>query len=101
MQRIRVKGGTKSEKEVLCHTCRFGGFVRGAAESQEVRTCEQGIKVRFPVIECPEYVKKGEKTLYEMEKIAWILEGREKKFGFIKAEQWRRKYGDNERMVPE
>jgi len=75
---ITVRNGTAIGKESLCRTCRYAHIQLGYSESEEEVRCgyfgEQPRLVPFPVSQCSDYLSKLAPTLYELEKIAFILD---------------------------
>lgn len=75
---IKVHDGTPQHGgKGLCHSCKHSHVFRGAAESEVSVRCqalfEQPIFITRPVVECSEYANKTNKSLYDMEKIGWVL----------------------------
>ena len=75
---ITVRNGTAIGKESLCRTCRYASIQLGYSESEEEIRCgyfsEQPRRVPFAVSRCSDYLSKLVPTLYEMEKIAFVIE---------------------------
>jgi hypothetical protein len=75
---ITVRNGTATGKESLCRTCRYASIQLGYSESEEEIRCgyfsELPRLVRFPVSRCSDYLSKLAPTLYELEKIAFIID---------------------------
>jgi hypothetical protein len=78
---IHVRNGTPAGNVSLCHTCRHAHIQRGYADSEEQVRCgyfyEQVRLVQFAVRSCTDYTSKLVKTVYEMEKVAFILDAKE------------------------
>jgi hypothetical protein len=78
---IHVRNGTPAGNVSLCHTCRYAHIQQGYADSEEQVRCgyfyEQVRAVQFPVRACTDYVSKLVQTVYEMEKVAVILDAKE------------------------
>lgn len=85
---VRVKNGTPLHGESLCETCSLAHIERGYGESELLVVCQATSpdhRVPYRIRECSGYVEKKRQTLYEMEKIAWVLAPREgkRKAGFV------------------
>jgi hypothetical protein len=83
-----VADGTRNG-EVLCRTCSYAKIIAGRAEGQELTFCtynDKDEKVPFEVIECTKYDDKRLPGLYELKKIAWVInaDGAKNKAGFVK-----------------
>lgn len=78
---IHVRNGTPAGNVSLCHTCRHAHIQKGYADSEEQVRCgyfyEQVRLVQFTVRDCTDYISKLVKTVYEMEKVAFILDAGE------------------------
>ena len=89
---IHVKNGTPAERESLCASCSNAHIERGYRQSEELVICRSTYPehlVTFRVRECSGYIEKQRETLYEMKKIAWILDehGHTRKMGFVPAKE--------------
>ncbi|HMD21393.1 MAG TPA: hypothetical protein VKH40_13790 [Alloacidobacterium sp.] len=75
---ITVRNGTAIGKESLCRTCRYASILLGYSESEEEIRCGYFSAlprlVPFPVSRCSDYLNKLAPTLYELEKIAFIID---------------------------
>jgi hypothetical protein len=75
---ITVRNGTAIGKESLCRTCRYASIQLGYSESEEEIRCgyfgERPRLVPFAVSRCSDYLSRLVPTLYEMEKIAFVLD---------------------------
>ena len=75
---ITVRNGTAIGKESLCRTCRYASIQLGYSESEEEIRCgyfsEAPRMVPFPVSQCSDYLSKLVPTLYELEKIAFLID---------------------------
>lgn len=75
---ITVRNGTAIGKESLCRTCRYASILLGYSESEEEIRCgfysALPRLVSFPVSRCNDYLSKLTPTLYELEKIAFIID---------------------------
>lgn len=75
---ISVRSGTAVGRESLCRTCRYASIQLGYSVSEEEIRCgyfsEQPRLVPFPVSRCSDYLSKLAPTLYELEKIAFIID---------------------------
>lgn len=83
-----VEGGTKSG-EVLCRTCIYSKIMIGKAEGQQEMICTYGSdysKIPFEVIECSKYDDMRKTSIFELYKIAWVIQpdGPKNKIGFSK-----------------
>jgi len=64
-------------QESLCRSCRYASIQTGySAKEEEIRCCylREARLVTFPVKACTEYLSKGTPTVYELEKIAFIID---------------------------
>jgi hypothetical protein len=90
--RLKVLGGTRSPGAPrLCDTCQSGVVRRGAPESDEEIFCmvtEQ--RLARSVVECNRYVDRNQPSLWDMRRIAWILDAdaRRSRIGFVHADDW-------------
>ncbi len=86
---VFVKKGTPLHGDSLCNTCVNAHAERGYRESETLVFCQAtdpGHRVLFPVRECSSHAEKQKQTLWEMQKIAWILDERSgRKVGFVPA----------------
>jgi hypothetical protein len=77
---ITVRNGTAVGKESLCRTCRHAHIQLGYSESEEEVRCgfyyEAPRIVAFAVRDCSDYLSKLVPTLYEMEKMAFVIDVR-------------------------
>ena len=73
----KVLGGTPKGLESMCSTCRYAQRIRGM-NLQELVICRNNTPVRvpFPVAECSTYDDKRKPAIWDMEKIAWQVESR-------------------------
>jgi hypothetical protein len=95
-----VNTSTAGDK-FLCRTCEHGLIMKGASGDQEKVLCNYGaeiIDVGFHVIECTGYRNKAVPSLYDMEKIAWVLVTDKKatKVGFVSAKEWKRQQANKD-----
>jgi spore coat polysaccharide biosynthesis protein SpsF (cytidylyltransferase family) len=86
---VYVKGGTPLDSPSLCDTCVNAHLERGYRESEALVFCQATYpehRVRFRVRECSSHTEKQKQTLYQMQKMAWILDQRpDRKVGFVPA----------------
>lgn len=86
---VYVKDGTPLHGESLCESCVNAHIERGYRESETLVFCQATNPehhVRFRVRECSNYTEKQKQTLWQMQKIAWILDDRGgRKVGFVPA----------------
>jgi hypothetical protein len=85
---LNVKGGTPVYGPSLCETCERALTVKGYRENEKIVVCQAmwpEREVEFPVQECSSYTSKGRESLYEMKKIAWMLQprGPKRQAGFV------------------
>jgi len=75
---LSVRSGTPVGRKSLCYTCRYASIQIGYAASEREIRCgyftENPRLVTFPVRECSDYLSKLVPTLYELEKIAFIID---------------------------
>jgi hypothetical protein len=77
---IYVKNGTPLDGPSLCETCTRAFIARGHRECEIVVVCQAMDPERlinFRVRDCTRYTDKTGQTIYEMEKIALILDPKE------------------------
>ena len=91
---VYVKNGTPLHGQPLCESCSNAHIARGYRETESLVVCRATSPehpVRFRVRECSSYAEKQKQTLWQMEKIAWILEERAgRKMGFVPAAELER-----------
>lgn len=75
---MTVRNGTAVRQESLCRNCRHAHIQLGYSESEEEIRCgyfyEQPRLVLFAVNQCSDYLTKLLPTLYEMQKMAFIID---------------------------
>ena len=74
--RLRVlKDGTRPDKR-LCDMCQHAIISKGPQQGQEIVRCEWGRStvLRFPVVECNQYMPAGQMDESEARRIGWVLE---------------------------
>ncbi len=75
---ITVRNGIAAGSQSLCRSCRNAHIVRGYADSEEEVRCgffyEEPRVVTFPVSQCTDFLDKLTPTLYEMQKIAFVID---------------------------
>jgi hypothetical protein len=77
---LYVRNGTPAGNRSLCYSCRHAHIQQGYADSEEqVRCCfyDPTRVVQFAVRTCTDYTSRNEQTLYEMKKVAYILDAKE------------------------
>ena len=84
---INVKNGTPMHGPSLCDTCTNAHIEKGYRASEKLVVCtahEPAHSVQFSVRECTDYRDRTRQSLWEMEKIAWLLapQGSKRKAGF-------------------
>jgi hypothetical protein len=103
--RLKVLGGTRSASAPrLCDSCQSGVVRRGAPDSDEEIYCtitEQ--RLARSVVECNRYVDARQPSLWDMRKIAWVLDGdsRRQRIGFIRSDEWEVLHADEDLLPPE
>lgn len=105
MVNIKVNNGTPVSGTSLCYSCDWSLVMKGFRDSDEIVYCLRpypDIRIPFPVRECSGYFDKNAASKEDMEKMAWILLSKriERKVGFVKAEEFRRIYGEDEKITP-
>jgi hypothetical protein len=85
---IYIKNGTAPDGPSLCETCSRAFVARGYRESEIIVVCqamEPERRISFRVRECSRYTDKTRQTIYEMEKIALVLDPKEirREAGFL------------------
>ena len=77
---VFMRNGTPVGSASLCRSCRNAHIQLGYADSEiEVRcgfNYENPRLVPFAVRECTDYVSKIAPTMFEMEKMAWVIDVR-------------------------
>jgi hypothetical protein len=75
----------RTQPKSLCNTCSHVHQMKGMRLGEEKTLCSnlpaQHALITFPVEECSEYSEKNKQNLYEMQKIAWVIE--QKKGSFV------------------
>lgn len=73
----KVQGGTPRGGLPLCVTCRAAHNITGV-NMQAITICRVGapFRVQFPVSQCSTYDDKRNPAVWEMEKIAWEVNSR-------------------------
>lgn len=99
--KIKIKNGTAHGGMSLCETCTLAHIEKGHRECEELVFCQATYpehRVRFRVRECSGYSELKRQTLKQMEDIAWILgtKGYTRKVGFVPAEEFRRRDGEED-----
>ncbi|GGG95448.1 hypothetical protein [Silvibacterium dinghuense] len=73
-----VRNGTAVGQESLCRTCRHAHIQTGYADSEEEVRCgyfyDQPRLIPFAVNQCTDFLDKLSPTLYEMQKIAFLID---------------------------
>jgi hypothetical protein len=72
-----VRSVTGVVQESLCRSCRYASIQTGySAKEEEIRCCflREARLVSFPVKACTDYLSKETPTVYELEKIAFIID---------------------------
>jgi hypothetical protein len=86
---VYVNNGTPLQSASLCETCTNAHIERGYRESEKLVFClgtSPAHRVMFPVRECSSHAQKQRQTLWELQKMAWILDERPgRKVGFVPA----------------
>lgn len=100
---FKIFQGTRSQNAPrLCDSCHSGLVTRGPSANEETVYCDWAEKtVRMRVTECNRYTDRALPSLYEMRKIAWVLEtnGNRQGIGFVSSKQWR-KNNDEDDLIP-
>jgi len=72
-----VRSAMVVEQESLCRSCRYASIQTGySAKEEETRCCylREVRLVSFPVKSCTDYLSKETPTVFELEKIAFIID---------------------------
>jgi len=72
-----VRSVTGAVQESLCRSCRYASIQTGySAKEEEIRCCylREARLVLFPVKTCTDYLSKETPTVFELEKIAFIID---------------------------
>ena len=72
-----VRSVAGAGQESLCRSCRYASIQIGySAKEEEIRCCylREVRLVTFPVKACTDYLSKETPTVYELEKIAFIID---------------------------
>lgn len=94
-----VRGGTPSNERSLCETCEYAHIVTGEATSEKVTYCnamDKPIPVPYKkVVECSRYNDKHSPSIYQMEKIAYVMltDPKGKPIGFRSNSEFRKAAG--------
>lgn len=101
---INVKNGTPMHGQSLCDTCTNAHIAKGYRASEKLVMCgahEPARSVQFSVRECTDYRDRTRQSLWEMEKIAWVLapQGYKRKAGFTAPSEARNGDGEIELIL--
>ena len=72
-----VRSGAGVGQESLCRSCRYASIQTGySVKEEEMRCCylREARLITFPVKACTDYLSKETPTVYELEKIAFIID---------------------------
>lgn len=89
---LKMHGGTRSEK-ALCNSCSYAHIRKGSAIGQEMVFCgrfyEQPLRLRYPIVECNDYVDATLPSLRDMREIALFIttDKRTGKVGFVTSDK--------------
>jgi hypothetical protein len=88
---VHVKDGTAVSGPSLCDSCSHSHVAKGYRQSEMLVVCRvtsPEYRVDFPVRECSSYIDRTRQSLYELEKIAWIVapRGPKRRAGFVSPE---------------
>jgi hypothetical protein len=97
--KIQIKNGTAHDGLSLCETCTLAHIEKGHRKREELVFCQATYpehRVPFRVRKCSGYSEMKRQTLKQMEGIAWILgtNGHPRKVGFVAAEEFRSRDGE-------
>ena len=86
---VYVKNGTPLDRPSLCETCSRAFIARGYRESEMIVVCQAtdpDRQVDFRVRDCSRHTDKTGQTIYEMEKIAIVVDPKmsKREAGFLK-----------------
>lgn len=75
--KTKVYGGTPKGGRSLCYKCRYSHVIR-SLNLQEVIRCDfvENRDITFNVVECSKFNPKDQPDVHQMEKIAWVVETR-------------------------
>ena len=90
----RIQDGTTFGGADMCASCRYAMRRKGAQTGFSETRC--GALNHTPIVpvkmaSCTSYLEKGRMTLGEMSDVAWIIEERGKKIGFLSPEDLERR----------
>ena len=74
---IYVRNGTPLDGPSLCESCANGHIAKGYRIAEEIVMCTANsptVRVPFRIRECTSYFDKRRECLYEMKKVAWLIE---------------------------
>ncbi len=72
----KVRGGTPKGSTSLCLRCRSAFVVRGLNLEEIVDCRKMEMRMTFRVESCSQFDDKSRPSLYEMERVAWIVTSR-------------------------
>jgi hypothetical protein len=72
----KVYGGTKKSTPILCRSCHHGMCSSGFGLTEHIHCGYTGRAVLFPVATCSRYEPGATASLKDMNKIAWVIESR-------------------------
>ena len=78
---VRVK---ESFTTTLCSTCHWATLLRDVTAEEQVRCHSMDVWIYRPIEMCSAYKLRNEPERWELEKIAWIIELKNKKIGFLR-----------------
>ena len=93
--KIYVKNGTPANTGSLCENCALGFVARGYGETELIVICKSLYperRIRFAVRACTGYVERNKPSIWDMEKIALVLDpvSLKRDIGFSREERARK-----------
>lgn len=104
--KIYVKNGTPANTGSLCENCALGFIARGYGETELVVICKSLYperQIRFAVRACTGYVERNKPSIWDMEKIALVLDpvALKRDIGFSREERDGKKHEKIELVLDE
>ena len=104
--KISINGGKAPTGESLCLSCAYAQVVQGHAESERKVLCiysrSHPQAIGFAVKNCTAYVHRNHTSLWDMEKVAWILLTKKagRTSGFVSPGEFRKIEGEDAEVLP-
>ena len=98
-----IKGQSTTGGSPLCARCKSSHIINNEGQGEVVYCRESGYEKRLPfaVFRCNTYVPRTHVSVWDMEKIAWILttDKKGKEVGFVKSSKYKKDHPDEKHGV--